>query len=383
MTIEFFTFVVTLFALLIAGLGSFVSESKKWKRALATLTGVIGLIAAVTLLESSERSRAKDQRAGEIDRNWLRMTASDVLGWQFELVVDGGFLRLKETLPFLQKMKFTIEGVGADKPSNSVQDFSTVFTVENISKSGLLGDPVVTFAKNEHGSKYPREVECVMSGYGSQTILAGLPKTEANGRDTYICSVRVSVIFPQHGPALIDLLKGKLISLSIPSEAPKCAGPCRNIFVGVRAVVSPPEEVDEPLIEISPMILASRPASKSADLITYSLPGDSALELVKSYYRDTFGYADIESFPLTTGFLHRRYVALTSAHVMVTVRDSMWTTTTSDADLREGIDPSIRDRAELFALPDWCGFGTLRPSAEPAARSFCWHRFQVALTTAK
>src|ERR1700730_8135188 len=110
MTIEFFTVVVTLFALLVAGLGSFVSESKRWKRGLAVVTGVIGLTAALTLLESSERSREKDQKAGEIERNWIRMAASDVLGWQFELVVDRGFLRLKEALPFLQKMKFGIEG---------------------------------------------------------------------------------------------------------------------------------------------------------------------------------------------------------------------------------------------------------------------------------
>ena len=46
MTIEFLTFVVTLFALLVAGLGSFVSESKRWKRGLAVVTGVIGLMAS-------------------------------------------------------------------------------------------------------------------------------------------------------------------------------------------------------------------------------------------------------------------------------------------------------------------------------------------------
>jgi hypothetical protein len=336
MTIEFFTVVVTLFALLVAGLGSFVSESKRWKRGLAVVTGVIGLTAALTLLESSERSREKDQKAGEIERNWIRMAASDVLGWQFELVVDRGFLRLKEALPFLQKMKFGIEGTGADDPPNFAQDFSTVFTIENISKSGLFGDPAVKFAKNEHGSEYPREVECVASGYGSRAILAGPPKMEADGRDIYVCSIRVSVILPQHGPVLTDLLKGKRISLTIPSEAPKCAGPCRDIFVGVRAIVPPPDDVDEPLIEISPMILARRPASKSAGLITYSLPGDGALELAKSSCKDTFGYADVESFPLTTGFFHRWYVTLTSGHEIVTVRDSIWATTTRDADLRGG-----------------------------------------------
>jgi hypothetical protein len=74
------------------------------------LTGVLGLVAAFTLLESNVRAREKDRMAAEVER--IRMSESDVLGWQLELVVDGGFLKLNEALPFLQKMKFTIKEQG-------------------------------------------------------------------------------------------------------------------------------------------------------------------------------------------------------------------------------------------------------------------------------
>jgi hypothetical protein len=131
------------------------------------------------------------------------------------------------------------------------------------------------------------------------------------------------------------------------------------------------------------MILTTRPTDDSSDLITFGLPGEAALDLAKSFYTDSFGHADVESFPMTTGFFHKQYVAHTERRDIIIRRDSIWATTTNDAQLRLGLDPSIRDRAVLFALPDWCGFGDKRDTPDDSDPGpFCWHRFQANLMTA-
>jgi hypothetical protein len=374
MTIELVVMILALLGALVAAYSAWASDAARWKRLLVVLSVILAIAGIIGAFESSARSRNKDEVSARLEREWTLLLSSPVKEIEFELFADGGFIPLEKAEDYLRKIQFSVEGtknIGLPNVSSGMS-LSSVFTRENLSKSGILGIAVADVEKDATDPTTRKVVrsDCLASAFTTATVLASIAKTEAANQAELVCDVRVSVGLAGAAPTLSDILKATRISLRIPNEGLHCKGPCRDVLMSVRAVLPSTESGFPSLVEISPMIHSRHPTEVDADTAVFSLPGETTLALTKSNYLQSYGFVDKESFPMTTGALHALYVYLTRAHVSVRVADVIWSTTMEENVLNNAIDPSVRNKAEFMEGPDWCGYGD---------RGICWHRFVAAL----
>lgn len=377
MSIELMVAVFGLVGTLATAFGAWRSDPAYLKRTLIIISVFLALASIAATLELATRSRNEGQLAARLERQWTLLLSSEVHQVEVELLIDGGFTQLDRAQEFLGKVEFTIDDLLIVGPPNSGAGASAtpMFSKENISKSGLLGVPVAEIKKTAHDQKATIvQSNCVASVFATKTVLQSSTADEPAHKHELICALRVSTKMPRDNFTLADIFNAKQIALFLPNYPLPCAGPCGDVIISVRAILPSMDGLFPSLVEISPQVYSSNPTEVGANGGTFRLPGSTTLDLAKSFFRQSYGFADKDSFPLTIGIIHGLYVYFTKrTETDLRVVDVIWSTTYDEDALEGAIDPTFRKVATIYGTPDWCGFGD---------RSVCWHRF-IAMSPAR
>ena len=372
MTIEIVTTICALIGAVVAGFGAATVESPARKRTLGLITALCSIVGIVAGFEAKYRGDQLTQARALLERRWPIIEAAKVVALEVEVLLADGFTKASDINSFLQDAVFTIDGVNITDASGEPETriaLSDVFSPANIPNAARLGVTRATVVTNRFGSEKTiqafRKIGCIASGFIKQQALRS-----PGGTDPTICAITFDYPVTNPGLTLDDVLAAEIIRLVLRPENGVCMGPCEQVFISVRAVLGTGDGLFEDMVELSPRAYVEAPHRADDGRLVYQLSGATLARIVALDFKRSFGFRNQQAFALTRGFIFGLYQSLTTRESEMQYSGLVWSTDAKPdkADLLEGVPEEDRSEVEIFAAPEWCGFG---------AESACWYRFAL------
>lgn len=349
-------------------------KQEKKSRVALILTSVLGVTAFVAGLEEYSRRSSMETLQAELERQWVVLLETQVQAVEFELLSADGLLT--EGLLGLAKatrLQVPRNAFGEADPESGVIEFEQIFSPDELSRRGRVGINVSQVRTSTEGGKKTIEKFDRADCMASRSITVAELTPAAGDILRHACSMMVSFAPSNARLKLADIVSWPLVSLTqkVTKDA-KCLGVCKYpMLISVRLALSGKNLVQE-LIEISPAVLMKGPnrVSEREQSVTFELSGKALADLAHSYFLESYGYVQRDSFVLTKGMIHALYRKVTTKQTMGDLIDIVWTTDPSpdEATLVSAVPKEFQHKVVPIQLKDWCGFGD---------RDVCWHRFSM------
>lgn len=89
---------------------------------------------------------------------------------------------------------------------------------------------------------------------------------------------------------LNQVFKESQIQLKLPVSGIHCGKPCSDVLISVRAVTASDNPFVPWMVELSPAIYVKRPLEVRDGAAWFSLPGDTMMNVAKSYFLSSYGF---------------------------------------------------------------------------------------------
>jgi hypothetical protein len=379
MSIELTTATCAIFGALLSFLLAKKEEKESKLRRLGTVTGTILILVGILAgVEDAHRRIKLAEEAQKLERDWIVIRDSPIEAVEFEILSPHGMIS-PGVLNLVDKIDFHVRGgsFGPSVPLNASGsvDLPLIFSKENLISQGRLGVNVSEVVTSREGDQKTIDKINSLDCLASKFITTEEFKNAVGPKSS--CDAAVTIPVSDGSIRLSSIASWPTISMSLViPEGTKCLGPCKDIFVSVKVVFYEGFHQEDGLplmIEISPLLLRTQPSAISDEehRITASLSGSALIDLAKSYFSNSYGYREQDSFAFTMGAINHLYRWGTQrTSRIVGIPEVVWTTSPSPAEkyLREAIAPERRPAIFPLRSQEWCGFGNDKA---------CWYRFVV------
>ncbi len=370
--------VVMVFASIGAVVDFVVAYREKKKDGKALLPGIVCFVCTVVAgtagLEEYWRRESMETLPAQLEREWTILKDTAVLGIELEVMSPDGLLT-DGLLAYAKDVRLELpaNALGAGPLQDGQLPFAQWLTIEQLKEHGRVGINVSKVQTREVDQKKSIEkfdrADCIASRFITRSELE-----DARDALQRACSAMVVVPLPEGTLRLGDIEKWPRVAVTerISREA-KCLGVCEDPFiVSVRLALASGSNLAQDLIEISPSVLEQH-ATRSSDndqILTFERSGQTILELAHSFFIESYGNRQRESFAFTRGLIHSLYQRSTTQTQTARLLDIVWTTDPAPEEqtLRGALAPAARASANSMELKEWCGF---------ASHKVCWHRFSM------